>query len=278
MPRRKSIMPKLSWSAFQTLDESFTHVRFVEKNHTYSIDGKPAKMSVTKLIHKYETPFDAEKIAFFVARKQGVEVSDVLNKWEFGGEYASHVGSEFHRFVEHFLQRRQIGIDQEAISIFFKKWADYRTPEAIPDYYEKVASLVKNFLEFYKEWKKDHILIRPEFIIGDRETGICGCIDNLSLHVPSQQLIILDWKTNKAMEEKSKYNTKFIGPLSHLAQSEQVKYSLQLWLYRIMLEKNTPFKLKNSQIIWVGNPEGTEIIEVLDLEKEARLILDLEKL
>ncbi len=271
-------MAKLTWSAFQTLEESFSHVRFVEKNHTYSIDGKPAKMSVTKLIHKYETPFDAEKIAFFVARKQGVEIEDVLSKWEFGGDFASHVGSEFHSFVEHFLQRRQISIDQEAISLFFKKWEDFRQPESIPDYYEKVAGLIKNFLEFYKEWKKDHILVRPELIVGDRETGICGTIDNLSLFIPSQKLKILDWKTNKAMETKSKYNTKFTGPLAHLAQSEQTKYSLQLWLYRIIIERNTPFELENSQIIWVGKPEGPEVIEVLDLEKEAKFILDAEKL
>jgi hypothetical protein len=45
-----------------------------------------------------------------------------------------------------------------------------------------------------------------------------------------------------------------------------------------MLEKNTPFKLKNSQIIWVGKPEGPEVIEVLDLQKEAEFILDQEKL
>jgi len=70
-------MKQISWSAFQILEESFSHIRFAEKNHTYFIDGKPAKMSVTKLIHKYETPFEKDKIAFFVAKKQGVEVMQV---------------------------------------------------------------------------------------------------------------------------------------------------------------------------------------------------------
>ena len=43
---------------FVELEQSFSNIKFFDKNHHYEIDGEPALMSVSQLISKYEKPFE----------------------------------------------------------------------------------------------------------------------------------------------------------------------------------------------------------------------------
>jgi ATP-dependent exoDNAse (exonuclease V) beta subunit len=255
------------------LESSFSDVFFIEKNHTYRFGKTPAKLSVSGLIKKYEKPFDSDKIAPFVAKRDGLSVEQVLNKWDFLKEYACHRGSEFHKFVENFLYRKQISIDNDAIKCFYESKKHLGYQNNIEDYYEEIKKLIKNFIEFYKWWKEDHILIKSEFVIGDRETGICGTIDNLSLNTKTNELVIFDYKTNKEIKKNNPRNETFISLLKHLENCEYVKYSLQLSLYSHILEKTTSFKIPTSYIVWVGGDEY-EVLQCLNLKKESKIMLD----
>jgi ATP-dependent exoDNAse (exonuclease V) beta subunit len=256
---------------FLKLEDTFSDVRFSEKNHSYKIGEVTANYSVTKLLKKYEKPFDSDKISERVARKKGVLKEDVLKEWDFKRDYSTHKGSEFHLFAENYLQRRQIQIDQEAIKNFlFERGEDI----FVEDYYKEVALLVKNFLQFYEWWKKDYILLKTEFVIGDKEKMVCGTIDNLSYNRKTKQLAIFDYKTNKKIETSSQYGNKLLAPFEYLQSCELVKYSLQLWLYKIMIEKNTSFEVEPPAIVWVAGSNGYELIPTLDLKKEAEYILE----
>lgn len=256
------------------LENAFSNIVFLEKNHTYKIDGKLAKMSVSGLIKKYEKPFDSYKIAKTVADRDGFSVEQILEQWDFTRDYSCHKGSEFHKFVENFLARKQISIDENAINVFFKNNKKFSTSGSIENYKNELKRLIKNFLNFYEWWKQDHILIKSEFVIGDKETEICGTVDNLSYNTKTKEFVMFDYKSNKDIKKRNDYGEKFLSPLNHLDKCEYTKYSLQQSLYSVIIEKITPFKVPKSYIVWVNNKENYELIECLDLKKESLIMLE----
>jgi ATP-dependent exoDNAse (exonuclease V) beta subunit len=260
----------MDFSSIEILEKSFEGIIFSEKDHTYIINNSPAKSSVTQLLKKYEKPFDTNKIAAVVAAKQGVLVEDIKNLWEFKKNFSCEKGTLFHSYVENFLQKKKIQLNKQAISQFVYENIDYVTEQ---QFYTDVAHYISNFQNFYNYWKQDHILIRPELVVGDEETKVCGCIDNLSFNTKTKELVIFDYKTNK--EIKTVGRERLLSEMSHLTNCELVKYSLQLWLYNLILERNTPFKLADPYIVWVGKPNSYELIQALDLRKEAEMILKL---
>jgi ATP-dependent exoDNAse (exonuclease V) beta subunit len=261
-------------SIFLKLEEAFSDVFFIQKNHTYKIKGNPSKSSVSGVIKKYESVFDSQNISEKIAKKRGVSQSEILEEWDFKREYSCHKGSEFHLFVENFLARKQISIDDDSLSLFFNKHKNFLNENSINTYKEELKKLIKNFIMFYNWWKKDHILFKSEFVIGDEQTGICGTIDNLSYNKKTNEFVIFDYKTNKEIKNKNEYGEKMLGILSHLDKCEFVKYSLQLSLYSTIIEKITSIKIPNSYIIWVNGEDTFECIKTLDLKKESLMILN----
>jgi hypothetical protein len=256
------------------LEKSFSNILFFEKNHKYTIDGHPAKMSVSQLIKNYEKPFDSTRIAEVVAKRDGFSVEEVLSQWDFARDYSCHKGSEFHKFVENFFNRKQTSLDKQSINLFFKERNNFKTEDSIDLYYKEVALLIRNFLNFYNWWKDEHILIKSEFVIGDKETGICGTIDNLSYNFKTKELVIFDYKTNKNIKTKNPRNEKLLGVLSKLDQCEYIKYSLQLSLYSTIIEKVTSFSVPKSYIVWVSGKNNYDLIKCFDLKKESEIILN----
>jgi ATP-dependent exoDNAse (exonuclease V) beta subunit len=101
-------------------------------------------------------------------------------------------------------------------------------------------------------------------------------MDNLSFNKKTNELVIFDYKTNKKINRISKYKNKLLSPLEHLDDCEYNKYTLQIWLYKLILERNTPFSIGDSYILWFSN-EGYEQIKIPNFRKEAELILEIEE-
>ena len=100
----------LEFDNFILLENCFSHIKFFDKNHTYTINNKPAKESVSGLLKFFEKPFESEKIAGYVAKRDEKTIEDVLLEWEFAKNYSCHKGSEFHLFVENYFNRNWKGI------------------------------------------------------------------------------------------------------------------------------------------------------------------------
>lgn len=267
----------LELNSFIELEECFSHIKFFSKNHTYTINDTPAKTSVSGLLKKYEKPFEKNKVATYVAERDQKSVESVLAEWEFAKDYSCHKGSEFHLFVENYFNRKQTTIDAKALKNFYKENENFYKDTSISEYYTELAHLIKNFLNFYNWWKKDHILLKSEFVVGDKESGICGTIDNLSYNKETNELVIFDYKTNKEIKKKNPRDDTFLQPIQYLSQCEYIKYSLQLCLYQIIIERNSNFKVPKSYIVWVANKENYELMETLNLRKEAEMLLDQHK-
>jgi hypothetical protein len=258
------------------LYDCFSDIRFFEKNHTYEISGKKAKTSVSGLISKYEKPFNTDVIAARVAKKEKVPVKTILEKWEKNKNYSCHKGSEFHLHVENFLERRIVPIDREAFVNFMSPKGELFSCEnsEIEKYYNEMAILIRNFRNFYEWWKEDHILIKSEFVIGDKESMICGTIDNLSYNKKTKEFVIFDYKTNKKIERKNSYGENFLKPFEHISKCEHTKYSFQLSLYSLIFERNSPFKINSSYIVWVAGENDYELISPINFKHEAEMMLN----
>jgi ATP-dependent exoDNAse (exonuclease V) beta subunit len=264
----------MNFESFVSLENSFSDILFLEKNHKYIINGIPARMSVSQVIKNYEKPFDVNKAASYVAKRDGFSVEDILNQWEFSKDYSCHKGSEFHKYVENYFNRKQTSLDRDSINLFFSKRKEFKSDNSVDLYYKEVAKLIRNFINFHDWWKREHILIKSEFVIGDKESGICGSIDNLSYNFKTNELVMFDYKTNKEIKRSNPRKETLLNELSHLPQCEFTKYSLQLSLYSTIIEKITNFKVPKSYIVWVNGETDYELIECLDLKKESKTILD----
>jgi hypothetical protein len=257
-----------------TIEESFKNIIFYDKDHTYKIDDVLVKNSVTQLISKYVKKFDAPKIAQKIADKEGVDVKDVLESWNYLRDYANHKGTEFHNFVENYLTRKRLVINQKEIVNFYKNRMDFYKEESIDLYYKEFASLVKGFLNFYEnEYKSNYLLVKKEFIIGDKDWKIAGTLDNLSFNKNIEELEILDYKTNAKFKETNEYGENLLSPLDHLENNDINKYSLQLWIYKLILEKNLPYSIGDCYIIRFCDKKYKKY-KALDLRKEANIILN----
>jgi ATP-dependent exoDNAse (exonuclease V) beta subunit len=254
------------------LEQAFREIRFVEKDHSYKINGQLAEYSVTRLLKKYQKPFDSKYFAAKVARRDGMTVEEVLELWDFKKEYSCHKGTSFHSYAENFFHRKQLGLNKDSISLFCRKYN-----WSVDSYYEDVARYIENFLNFYEWWKQDHILVKTELVVGDADLSLGGTIDNLSFNTKTNKMVLFDYKTNKAVEANNKYGSKMLLDLKHLEDCELVKYSLQLWIYNLLIHKHTNIDIEENYIVWVGG-DSYELIPSLNLKREAQLILDKTKL
>ncbi|NBO98680.1 MAG: hypothetical protein EBU90_00865 [Proteobacteria bacterium] len=256
------------------LYDSFSSVRFFDKDHSYEIEGQKAITSVSGLIGRYEKPFDTQKVAERVAKKQGVSVKQIIEQWEYNKNYSCHKGSEFHLYVENFLERRFAPLDRTAFINFIAPNNQIYHESVVEDYYKEMALLIRNFKNFYDWWKQDHILIKSEFVVGDKRSKVCGTIDNLSFNKKTNEFAIFDYKTNKKINRKNDYGETLLDPYDYIPKCELSKYSLQLWLYKLIIERNSPFQVGDLGIVWVAGEDDYELIKPVDYRKEAAQMLE----
>jgi hypothetical protein len=264
----------LNFDSLVTLTEAFSHVKFFDKNHKYTIGDVPAKTSVSGALKKYEKEFESDRIAKNIAKRDGKEVDQVLAEWAYKRDYSCHKGSEFHLFVENFLERRKVALDKEKFIVFLTQNKAKFEQSDIELYYNEMAHLINNFLNFYDWWKQDHILIKSEFVIGDDKSKLCGTLDNLSYNKKTKKLSIFDYKTNKEIKIDNPRGETLLAPFTHLQNCELVKYSLQIWLYKLIIERNTPFEVGDGNIVWVCGKDNYILYPTLNLKDEAETILN----
>jgi len=267
-----------SFEDFLLLDENFKNIRFFEKEHKYKINGELCNYSVTSLLKKYSKEFESEKIAKNVAFKQKRKVEDVLKEWEYKKNYSCFRGTEFHKYVENFLSKKFTCLDESGLHSFLLSEEVDNIEERKIDHKNTMKHMISNFLKFYDWYDKNFYFLKSEFVVGDFDSRLCGTIDNLSFNKESKKLSILDYKTNQNIKREGFKGQKMLNEMSHLDDCEFVKYSLQLHIYKYILEKRTGFEVNTLYIVWFPENKNYEIIKPLCLEEEAKLLVNKEKL
>lgn len=237
---------------FQELDK-FNNIVFNEEAHLYHYDDLLCT-SVTSVIGRYKEPFDTLKIATAYAVKRGLSVFDVIADWEEKKNAACDKGTHVHKYAELKFACKSYQVDSEEMS-------------------EVLHKCFKIIDAFYDDSRGRLIPIRSELVVGDRRRRLCGMIDQLFYNVKAQEFQIWDYKTNKDITTKNDYKKRMLNELWHLDECEFNTYSLQLGLYKKIIEENTNIKIGSSYICWVNEVNDTyKPMKVADMDNEINQI------
>ena len=232
---------------------NFNKVVYYDEPHKYYLNGREL-ISATTLIHKYEPPFDEDFWSVDKAYKYNVTPAEILDAWNFINVKGTMKGSIIHNYTE---------------NIFLNKVFTYPKADIIKEFgFDPIINeynITKRHVDnFHKDAKGKLIPIKTECIIYEEESMVGGMFDMLFYNVKKNQFQIFDWKTNKSF---SMYDERYkmLGCLSDLENCDFETYSLQLSLYKYIIEKNTNIKLGKSYVVWFShNNLEYRIIETAD--------------
>lgn len=190
------------------------NLSFQEEEHRYFAEGKELT-SVTTFLSRFFPEFKKEEVAEKVSKSVnskyfGRDVQEIIDSWDREGAEARELGTQLHAQIENYLLGR-----------------------GLPDNLSKEFS---QFLEFWKEF----IHLNPSFsvyrlewrVYMDKVAGSIDCV----LSNKKGNLVILDWKRSKEIKKSNRFARCFY-PLQHLEDCNYNHYSLQLNLYRTILER-----------------------------------------
>lgn len=237
----------------------FNNIKYWDEPHKYYIDGKEMN-SVTKVIGTFKQKFDTDYWSEKKAKDRGITKEEVLAEWKYKSDYSCEKGTLFHEYAENYLNNKVFPYDNTRI----KKMLGEGEEDVKKDF-DKLKNL---FHKFYDDSYGKLIPIKSEVIVGDEELEVCGMVDQLFWNNKVDELQIWDWKTNKEIKRNNKWQ-QFQYPLEHLDICEYNTYSLQLSLYKYLIEKNTNLKLGDSYIVWFNEKNDKyEPIKCRDYREE----------
>lgn len=203
----------------------FSNIQFDRKNHRYSLNGK-ILTPTTELISTLEREVNWAEQAQKVAIREGTSQDLILKQWGDNNEKAANKGTEVHEYIQRRLK--------------FNTETDTK-------YQEMIA-----FDEFWKKSQQKLRVEQIEWIIGDYNLGIGGTIDCLFHSSNTNKYHIFDWKSNKKFTQQNGWQN-LLPPFDDLEDCHLIKYSLQLSVYKVILQCNTDLNLGESYIIWLNS-------------------------
>jgi len=233
---------------------AFNDITFYDEPHKYFLDKKEL-VSVTTLIHKYQEDFDSDYWSNFKSDQYHVTQKEVLRAWKFINKKGTIKGSAIHDYTEKLFLNKKFEYPE---GIILKEFGF----DPISGEYQTTKNHVDNF---YNDVQGKLIPIKTEYVVYDRESLIAGMLDMLFYNIRKKEFQIYDWKTNKdfTFEMKSRH---LLNDLFMLEDCDLILYSLQLGLYKYIIEKNTGVKLGKSYIVWFSHNNPTyQLIETKDM-------------
>lgn len=242
-------------------------ITFTEEGHKYTVLGEEAKksegwLSSTGFVHSddFWEHFDPDATITMIMKSKkyregnspysGMTRQQIKDDWSSKGETATFLGSKFH----------------------LKLPETYYNNEPLEDDPDLVEFRPK-FMKFVEDHQ--HLTAyRTEFMVYDTELKLTGSIDMI-FKEKDGSLSIYDWKVSKGIEiGKPKFPKKSHHPvLKKYFDNNYSHYSMQLNVYKYILEKNYGFKIKDLYLIRFYHDVDTyEKIKCLDLSKEISIL------
>lgn len=241
---------------------SFNDVTYYDEPHKYYVGNKQL-ISVTTIIHRYQEEFNEDYWSKIKAEEYGITQKEVIRAWKFINKKGTMKGSAIHDYAENLFLNKVFPYPKELI-------LDEFGFDPILEEYEITK---KHVNKFHNDVKGRLIPIRTEMIIYDPESLIGGMLDILFYNVKTGEFQIWDWKTNKKFDKEMK-SRHFQDKLYMLEDSDLEIYSIQLAMYKLIIEKITGIKLGKSYVVWFShNNDNYEIIECKNREYYAKMIM-----
>ena len=209
--------------------------RFIQSTHQY-FNGELEYLSVTKLIGKYQRPFNASMVAHMSAKynknKLDYSANDYLNIWDLKRDIAIDYGNSVHKAIE--------------------LWVKYKIKPTQPH----LQAMLKQFIKQFGKIKYE-----SEVRIFNAEYELGGTVDLLS------SKYLDDIKTNDTLKVDKKGN--FTIPLNKVKVNNLNKARLQTSVYNTLLDKPRICRV----LMWNGidfeviELEPIDVTEILELRK-----------
>jgi hypothetical protein len=148
---------------------------------------------------------------------------EIMKEWSDNGKQASAAGTAMHLAIEQYMHGAYEEIDP----------AVKDTPEW------------KYFMQFWKECGDDLEPYRSEWevftdsvepVSGERKIKLCGSIDMVYRRKSDGKFVIYDWKRSKEIKSEKAFGSG-LAPLDHLPDTNYWHYSMQLNVYKWILEQ-----------------------------------------
>lgn len=244
----------------ETKLEIFKDPKFIfhPDSHTYEYNGKKFE-SVTTFIKEFKVPFDREYWSKKKAEQRGVDPSVILEEWSQKSAKSLSLGRDVHKFIEDF-------------------WMG-ENPEKPND--ETVRERIEKFLEFYERKLKSFVPLKSELKVFSRKWRISGTIDQPFLFWDDKKklplFVIGDWKTNGEFKDddhpKGKYK-KLLRPFAHLWENNHNEYSIQVSLYRLILEEEANIETGGGFLCHIGPDGPAKFYPAKDLREPLKAYLE----
>ena len=232
-----------------------SHIHFDEGPHIYTIDGDSSFTSVTTWNHMHFEQFDADLIIKrMMASKKwpeskyfGMTPDEIKAGWDKNRDESARAGTLMHYDIECYYNN--------------SLHKDFNWSDTIEGCY---------FLHFLKDWGylKPY---RTEWTVFHEELKLAGSID-MTFENEDGSLQIYDWKRSKGISKApngGKFST--TDCISHLPDSNFWHYSLQLNIYRHILESKYNHRVTGMYLVCLhpdNQNKSYQRIQVADLREE----------
>lgn len=211
-------------------------ITFVEKTHKYYVNGScEGNISCTGFIHEFFGHFDGKAILTKMRRNPnkwaqskyfGKTDEEIMKEWSDSGKAASEAGTAMHLAIEQFLHGSPEQIHPDILTTpewryFLKFWEDCG-PDLEP---------YRSEWEVFTDSISDSVTASSE-----RKIKLCGSIDMVFRRKSDGKFVIYDWKRSKEIKADNPFGSG-LSPLEHLPDTNYWHYTMQLNVYKWILEK-----------------------------------------
>ncbi|MCM1076477.1 MAG: hypothetical protein NC411_03855 [Bacteroides sp.] len=185
---------------------------FDAESHTYTL-GNRTLTSVTTIVEDCFPKFDADYWAERKAPSLGLTPEQLKEQWAENARRSRSLGTEMHEKIERYYLGEDCGDDGDAYALF------------------RHFAAAERLYPYRTEWR-----------IYMEQYGVAGTLDFLERR-PDGTFNIYDWKRSKkllatdgSVERMNRFGKCGFYPVNHLPDCSYHHYSLQLSIYRFILE------------------------------------------
>lgn len=214
-------------------NEVLKYIKQKSWNNKLDVDAKGGKWyNISAMLNVLEKPFDEVKVATMCHEKAtpgtkywGMSVEEIIQSWRTKCSIAADRGMNLDTYIQSVLHNKPKPIIEDEV--------------------------LKNKCNQFERLKVDIIEPHLDFIgseiwLNSSKFGFRGRLDALFEVRNTDFLTIFDWKNNEEM----RYNSfeKMLGPCDFLQKSDQNRYTIQLYMYKYLLEQEFNLKVKGVRI------------------------------
>ena len=251
----------------------FKDLRFDAEPHKYYLNGVELP-SVSAVTHRFKEEKDFNIIAENYARNHGETQQYWLDAWKFNNLKATMTGTCVHEYGE-------------SLGWLRNGHPEFITEENKVKYIKEKGWLIPTrpkeeaILKFYNEFPENlHFVLAETMVYSNKGeasnvmTQFAGTFDLLGYYQHPKDdsksgLIVLDWKTNKALEDdySRNFDRMLLPPFDNMYDESLSLYTIQLSLYTMCL-RGIGLDVKACRLIWLKEDGTYEIVKVRDLSRE----------